>query len=287
LKNRGDFTENFSVERLARVFGRNNVFANINIDSGNGKIVGEIDVLVLYANRAIILQAKSKKLTIEARQGNKDKMSSDFQKANQDAYDQGYACAEFLQNSAQYTLLDPDGNILNNTVPLKEVYIMCVVSDHYPALFIQSRQFLKYKETEVIKSPYIGDLFLLDTITEFLTSPIQFLSFINRRTSYADRIFASSELIVFAHHLNTNLKDEEHEPINSRLWAETSPLPTWVNRQCDAEVNNMKRYHFQIASLYVRVKARDKHQTAIRCLSITTLQNDKGKDCDRHPPHHV
>lgn len=90
---------------------------------------------------------------------------------------------------------------------------MCVVSDHYPALFIQSRQFLNYQETEIIKPPYVGDVFLLDTLTEFLTSPLLFLSYINRRTQYAERIFAASELTVLAHHLNTNLWFNEEDQL--------------------------------------------------------------------------
>jgi len=30
--------------------------------------------------------------------------------------------------------------------------------------------------------------------------------------------------------------DEEHEPINPHLWAETSPLPTRINRQYDVVI---------------------------------------------------
>lgn len=211
LTHRGGFTETFSIEMLQRVFRAKNVFANVNIDAGSGKIAGEIDVLVLYANRAIIVQAKSKKLTLEARQGNKDKMSADFQMAVQDAYEQGFSCAEFLLQPTKYILVNKNGELIDNSVPLKEVYIMCVVSDHYPALFIQSRQFLNYQETEVIKPPYVGDVFLLDTLTEFLTSPLLFLNYINRRTQYAERIFAASELTVLAHHLNTNLWFDEED----------------------------------------------------------------------------
>jgi hypothetical protein len=44
--------------------------------------------LRLNSNRAIILQAKSKKLTIAARQGNDNRLQDDFKKAVQGAYDQ-------------------------------------------------------------------------------------------------------------------------------------------------------------------------------------------------------
>jgi hypothetical protein len=63
MLHRGRFTEDFSRERLERVFGKDNVHANVDIYESKGKKVGEIDVLVIFGNRAIVLQAKSKKLT--------------------------------------------------------------------------------------------------------------------------------------------------------------------------------------------------------------------------------
>ena len=63
-KNRGDFVENFSANKLKRVFGEKKVFMNLDIyDPSRPKVgdKGEIDVLVVFGNRAIILQAKSKR----------------------------------------------------------------------------------------------------------------------------------------------------------------------------------------------------------------------------------
>ena len=47
---------------------------------GKGKKVGEIDVLVIFGDRAIVLQAKSKRLTLEARKGNDNQIKDDFKK---------------------------------------------------------------------------------------------------------------------------------------------------------------------------------------------------------------
>ena len=49
MKHRGNFTEEFSAERLKLVFGNNRVFTNINICDSKKKKVGEIDVLVVFA----------------------------------------------------------------------------------------------------------------------------------------------------------------------------------------------------------------------------------------------
>jgi hypothetical protein len=59
-----------------------------------------------------------------------------------------------------------------------EIYILCVVSDHYPSLHFQTRQFLKYEETDVIQPPLVLDVFALDALTEMLPSPLRFLSYV-------------------------------------------------------------------------------------------------------------
>jgi len=203
-KNRGDFTEKFSEERLKLVFGKNRVFTNINIYEKQGKCVGEIDVLVLFGNRAIILQAKSKKLTIQARKGNDNCLKSDFKKAVQDAYNQAYECATYL-NNRKYKFYDNQGNELKILPKYKEIYPLCVISDHYPSLNIQVHSFLQYEKTNYIMPPYVIDIFFLDTLSEMLQSPLYFLSFLNRRIKYNTQILAHHELAILSFHLQHNL----------------------------------------------------------------------------------
>jgi hypothetical protein len=65
-KNRGVFTEKFLADRLILVFGTKYVFQNVDIYKGKDRFA-EADVLVVYGDRVIVVQAKSKRLTIEAR----------------------------------------------------------------------------------------------------------------------------------------------------------------------------------------------------------------------------
>lgn len=210
MKNRGDFTESFSAQRLTRVFGDRNVFLNVEIVDSKRNIAGEIDVLIVYANRAIILQAKSKKLTIAARKGNDLSLRDDFKKAVQDAYDQAYSCATLLTDLS-YKLIDDSGNELEIERNLCEIYPFCVVSDHYPALSFQARQFLNFSKTEVIKPPFVMDVFFLDVATEMLETPLHFLSYVNRRTEYNDKVLSTHELTILSYHLKQNLwVDDEY-----------------------------------------------------------------------------
>jgi hypothetical protein len=204
MKHRGEFTEKFSAERLKRVFGDERVFVNIDIHDSKKTKVGEIDVLVIFANRAIILQAKSKKLTIAARQGNDNRLQDDFKKAVQGAYDQAYLCATFL-NDDNYKLIDSNGNEIIRLRKYNEIYPFCVVSDHYPSLSLQAREFLIHQETNVIKTPFIMDVFFLDVMTEILQSPLYFMSYVNRRTTYGNKVISNCELTILSYHLQKNL----------------------------------------------------------------------------------
>jgi hypothetical protein len=189
------------------VFGKNNVHVNVDIYESKGKRLGEIDVLVLFPNRAVVLQAKSKRLTLEARKGNDNQLKDDFKKSVQESYDQAMECAELLGD----TKLKFVANSREIKVPekFKNIYIFCVVSDNYPALALQARQFLKVQKTDVIRPPFVMDIFTLDVMTEMLESPLYFLSYVDKRTGYADKIIASHELVLISQHLKRNLWFED------------------------------------------------------------------------------
>lgn len=205
-RHRGAFTEEFVAKRLAAVFGEANVHRSVNVLS-KGNRISEIDVLVLFADRAIVAQCKSKKLTLEARKGNDLQLREDFKKAVQDAYDQAQLCAKSLHDPA-LKFVRADG--LELTTPaLHKIYPVCIVSDHYPALAAQAREFLAYEVDELIQAPLVGDVFLIDVLAEMLPSPLRLLDYVSRRVSYGDRINSINELTILGFHLKQNLWIED------------------------------------------------------------------------------
>lgn len=206
-KHRGAFTEDFTAERLALVFGQENVLTNIDIFDGKDK-AGEIDVLVTFGRFAIVVQAKSKKLTIEARKGNSQQLEDDFKKAIQDAYDQAGLCSKLLQKEG-YIFKDESGKEVNIQSDFKTIFPVCIVSDHFPALAAQARHFLKYQTTNVIKHPYVMDVFLVDMITEMLPSPLWVLDYLLKRSDYGDSILSNHELVILSTYIKQNLYFEE------------------------------------------------------------------------------
>jgi SEC-C motif len=204
MRNRGEFAEGFSRERLELVFGSVNVYPNVTFARGKQNLLGEIDVLVLFGDRAIVLQAKSKRLTIDAKKGIDQNIQDDFKKSVQSSYDQALDGASALLDPAmQFT--DANSQPLAIPAKLKAVYLLCIVADNYPALSFQARQFLNYKETDAIRPPLVFDVFTLDVMTEMLQSPLRFLSYISRRADYLENVVASQELTVLSYHLKQNL----------------------------------------------------------------------------------
>ncbi|WP_228402859.1 NERD domain-containing protein [Pasteurella canis] len=204
MTHRGEFTENFAYERLKLVFGRNNVFKNIDIRDNNNNKLGEIDVLVIFSSRAIILQAKAKKLTIQARKGNDLSLQEDFKHAVQDAYDQTILCGELLLNEKTKLILS-SGNELQINRDFVEIYPICLIAEHYPALAMQVRQFLQQNISHIMKPAFVIDIFCLDVLAEMLSSPLYFLSYLNRRVLYFDKVYSSHELTILSYHLKYNL----------------------------------------------------------------------------------
>jgi len=211
-KHRGSFTEQFAARRLARVFSREHVHTNVNLHRGKD-IVGEIDVLVIYADRLIIVQAKAKKLTIAARKGNDNQLKVDFAAAIQDSYDQGWTCAnEILAGGCR--LVDDKGQEVDLPPSIKEVLLFSLVSEHYPALAFQASQFLKFQTSDVIRPPFVMDVFLLDTLTEMLTTPLRLLSYVKLRVAASDKLMSGHELTVLGYHLKQNLwLDEKYDKV--------------------------------------------------------------------------
>ena len=202
--NRGKFTEDFCAERMRHVFGNERVHTNIQIHKSRGKISTEIDVLAHSADRVVLVQCKSKRLTLGARRGDAGAMKEDFRKGVQHACDQGHASAKLLMDpSVRRSVSRAHGISLPQSI--REIFILGVLSDHYPALFLQVEHYLVSEDEPRIGAPLVIDVFALDVITEILDSPLYLLSYLKRRSQYKSRVVAAQELTVLGFHLSNNL----------------------------------------------------------------------------------
>ena len=201
---RGFFAEDVVYERLSKVFGPHRVYKNVTISSGRTTL-GEIDVLVVYGTRAIVAQVKSKQLTLEARRGNDNQIRGDFKKSIQDSYDQAASCAKYIGDSESYEIIDANSQAIDFGTGISQIYPVSVVSDHYPGLALQVRTFLNFTTTDSLRPPLVLDVFMLDTITEMLESPVELLSYLKLRVENLDIVSAQDELVILSFHLQHNL----------------------------------------------------------------------------------
>lgn len=80
-----------------------------------------------------------------------------------------------------------------------------MLSDSYPALSFQARQFLSTRNTDIIQPPIVTDVFAIDAMTEMLESPLWLMSYIHRRSGYSDKLHVPDELTALSYHLKRNL----------------------------------------------------------------------------------
>src|SRR5260370_7980440 len=77
-EHRGAFLEKTAAHIFRSVFGPMNVYENVTIRDGSKDIAGEIDVLVVYGEFVLVVQAKSMRVTLKARAGDPEPPNKDF-----------------------------------------------------------------------------------------------------------------------------------------------------------------------------------------------------------------
>jgi hypothetical protein len=198
---RGDGTEEIVAGLLGEVFGSENVYRGIEFFDGR-RVIGEIDVLAVLGRKAIVVQCKSKSLTMLARSGDRASLEADFRHAVQDAYDQGISCRRLMLEATGGLHAKIDGGTLS-LPPLDDVWIMCVLSDHYPALTHQTSTYLSVPEGE--PQAIALSLFDLDVMGFYLQDPFEFMYYVRQRVDLATYYRADEELTLLACHLKTKL----------------------------------------------------------------------------------
>lgn len=195
---RGDFTESFVYERFVSVFGEKNVYRNVNFWRGHNKS-SEIDVLAVVADRAIIVQCKSKVMTQQAQQGDVSKAEEDFMKAVGGAYQQNVRCAHDLLDPG-IDAKDADGRPLRMPRDFSRMYPLSVVSDPYPSLDAQTHEYLPLIkplfDVKELTAPIATDMFFIDVLAEILDKPLLIIDYLEHRCAFGSRLSAETELVI-------------------------------------------------------------------------------------------
>ena len=201
LKNRGDATEVITRDLLVPVFGRPRVHRGVVVKKGRDDLT-DLDVLAISGNKALIIQCKSKKLTLTARAGHAQTLRRDFTQAIQDAYDQALTGRRALLEG-DCTFADSEGNRVRLPKVIDEVYILCITGDHYPAVIPQALTYLSKGDQD--PHPVMMSVFDLDVVTHYLRDRFDFLYYIRQRSNHADYFLADNEMAMLGFHLRHKL----------------------------------------------------------------------------------
>ena len=201
FRNRGDATEEICCEILQTVFGAQAVYRNVQIKH-QSKEVTDIDVLAVNGNKALVVQAKSKKLTFESRRGDWPSLINDFQSAVQDAYDQALLSRKPVIGSG-FELTDREGNAIELDQSIDDAYVVCVTGDHYPMLSLQTALYLQKPDSDPY--PVTMSVFDLDVLSFYLNDPFEFLYYLRQRTKFVHNFWSVSEKALLGFHLKRKL----------------------------------------------------------------------------------
>lgn len=206
-KNRGSATEELTYGLLKGVFGERNTYRNVHVKRGK-KDVNEIDVLAVKGNKAVVVQCKSKRLTVESRKGADDQLLGDFEKAVQGAYEQALLSRQAVIDP-EVQLFSTEGQPIKLEESIDDAYIICVTGDHYPVLPLHVAIYLRKEEID--PHPIVLSIFELDIICFYLHDPIDLLYYLRQRTKYADRYRSISEKALLGYHLKQRLLPPDNE----------------------------------------------------------------------------
>ena len=198
-EHRGMFLEETATNILSSVFGPDNVYQNVEISRNGRDRAAEIDVVVAYGEFVLVVQAKSKRITLKARAGGTPALKADFKGAIQDPYRQALDCIELIKAGAK--CIGKDGKELRFHA-LPRFFPMVVLSDPFPASTMLSRVMLE--RTHEI-APVIWDIGVLDCIARLLPTPIGMLFYLKCRSDAFENITSDSEYNYLGYHIQAKL----------------------------------------------------------------------------------
>ena len=210
---RGKWIETETYRFLLRIFPHNEVFLNPLYPNGDELS----DVLVLHDQKILIFQCKAKSLTLSARMGkDSSQLKLDLKKAVENAYLQGARARNHLLSGKQ-SMFWSKGKSERHIVKgsrINGVYIINVTQASLQNIVtrwsVLSPPLGLFQDKDY---PWSVSLTDLDTITEILNRPEQFLHFIKRRLriEYISSEVLGDELDILGFYLSQGLYFESSE----------------------------------------------------------------------------
>jgi hypothetical protein len=198
-EHRGTFLEKAAARIFRSVFGEENVYENVTIRDGSKDTPGEVDVLAVYGEFVLIVQAKSKRVTLKARAGDTEALKTDFEGAIQSPYRQALKCADLIRNGGE--CVTTSGKVLTFS-SLHRLFPVVILSDPFPASTFLSGKMLERGDNI---APVIWDLGVLDCVARLLPTPIEMIFYLKCRSTVFEKVFSDSEYNFLGYHIEAKL----------------------------------------------------------------------------------
>lgn len=203
-QHRGEVTVDMVFQWIRSVFGVQNVFKNVLIKR-NRQDITDIDILVLFQNKAIVFQIKSKKATLKTKLGDQKQFITDFSKSIQSAYNQGILSIEAIQNedceffSGRKRIEIPSY--------INDYYIFCVTTEQFKTLNIRLKETLEINDSYSTVPVIVLSTFDLQILALYLQDPYDFLYYLHRRKKLDEAIIFSEEINILVAFLDFGLRN--------------------------------------------------------------------------------
>jgi hypothetical protein len=204
LENRGIVAEEMVFKLFSSVFGKSNTYQGVKIKSNKATDLTDIDVIGIYEDTAIIAQVKAKKLTALSKEGNIEQIKEDFNKAVENAFDQGLLSKRCIEKAKEYGfLIDERTDIKDRILKIKRTYVICVVLDVFPAISHLSHAMIYDKREE---STICFSIFDLEVICNYLSTPKKLVDYFIKRIDNCRYYHADNEMCFLGFYLENDLK---------------------------------------------------------------------------------
>ena len=204
---RSVYLEKKAVLLMGTIFGAFSSHTNLHFVDHN-KEKGEIDLLLRFDNKIIIVECKSKGLTLPSKQGNLTQIRKDFADAIQRAYDQNQKAINYINKCELSKFYEQNGTeIIVEKYKISGVYSIILTANTFSSLTTDLSVFLK-KDAD---NPYPWALCEsdLELVSEYLYDPYLFIHFLKRRQVVHGRVISPDEMDYVGCYLKDGLYFEE------------------------------------------------------------------------------
>jgi len=203
LKNRGKFAEDLIEVDLLKLFPRKSVFRNLYYSYQGQRV--ELDFLVLYDDKAVIVESKAGHFTAPARRGAKERLATDLRKLIEAAHEQGVRTRSFITSEKSVRFQNEKGQTVLQIKrqDISRLFLVSVTLEplmHFNTDVRKLRSLGLFKQGEV---PWSVHLFEFDVITSHIGTAEVFLHYVSRRTAAQEEgvLQGIDELSFFGYYL--------------------------------------------------------------------------------------